>query len=81
MTDTEEILILIMEEAGEIIQEASKCIRRGETVSDSLIKEIGDMYTLINIMKEKGLIEEETLIEREKVKRDKLKVWSNLIDE
>jgi len=75
----DEILTILMEECGELIQACSKSIRRGEFNSIQLSDEIGDVMTLINIAHEYDMFSWDYVLEREEVKREKLKTWSNLV--
>ena len=77
----DEVLTILMEECGELVQACSKSIRRGEFNSIQLSDEIGDVMTLINIAHEYDMFSWDDVLEREEVKREKLKTWSNLICE
>ena len=82
----QELLVITMEECGELIQACSKALRRGElfAYSDSeteLKQEIADVQAMINLMVEWDVLswtEIEDGIER---KRNKLKRWSTLIED
>ena len=82
----QELLVITMEECGELIQACSKALRRGElfAYSDSeteLKQEIADVQAMINLMVEWDVLswtEIEDGIER---KRNKLKRWSKLIED
>ena len=77
----QQLLIITMEECGELIQECSKLLRKS-TLSpeetDNLKKELGDVYTMINLFQEYDHVSFTELEERETVKREKLKQWSDL---
>ena len=73
----EELMVITMEECGELIQRCSKYIRYGD--SDGIKEEVGDVYTMIELMIENGIISWEEINDRVKVKKDKLLKWSNLI--
>ena len=80
----QELLVITMEECGELIQACSKALRRGELYehSDSeteLKKEIGDVQTMINLLVEYDVLSWTEIEQREDKKREKLKVWSDLI--
>ena len=80
----QELLVITMEECGELIQACSKALRRGELYehSDSeteLKKEIGDVQTMINLLVEYDVLSWTDIEQREERKREKLKVWSDLI--
>jgi hypothetical protein len=84
MNYNQELLVILMEECAEVQQEASKLIRFGsETWADVLNfeKEIGDLMCMVALCQEAGLIDEDAVIEAADAKREKLKKWSNLLDE
>jgi len=78
MSEQEEILVILMEECSEVIQEASKLIRFGDTDKDRIEKEIGDLICMIEILGQKGIIDTGVLTEHMDAKRDKLRTWSNI---
>ena len=81
----QELLVITMEECGELIQACSKALRRGELFAHSdseteLKQELADVQAMINLMVEWDVLswtEIENGVER---KRNKLKRWSKLID-
>ena len=84
MNQTEELLVILMEECAEVQQEASKLIRFGsETWADVLNfeKEIGDLLCMIDLCYENDLIDPDAVEQHMLAKREKLKKWSNLLDE
>ena len=72
-----EILTIFMEECSEAIQEASKMLRFGNNHTE-LEREIGDLFAMIQIMKERNWINYEVMTNYAKKKREKLKEWSDL---
>ena len=80
----QELLVITMEECGELIQACSKALRRGELYAHSdseteLKQELADVQAMINLMVEWDVLswtEIENGVER---KRNKLTKWSNLI--
>jgi len=72
-----EILTIFMEECSEAIQEASKMLRFGNNPTE-LEREIGDLFAMIQIMKERNWINYEVMTDYAKKKREKLKEWSDL---
>jgi len=78
MTEKEELLVILMEECSEVIQEASKLIRFDDTDPDRIEKEIGDLLCMIELMREKGVINSSLLTQHIDAKREKLKQWSSL---
>ena len=82
----QELLIITMEECGELIQACSKALRRGELYlnSDSeaqLKQEIADVYCMIELMQDFDIISWMEIEEGVERKRNKLKQWSKLIND
>ena len=76
----QQLLVILMEECGELIQECSKSLRKGELFDrDSFKNEVGDVYTMINLLHEWDVISWSDIEEREQHKRHKLSRWSDLI--
>jgi len=57
------LLIVTMEEAGELIRACSKVFRHGLKKSElrNLSEEAGDVQALINLLKEEGLIDPDVM--------------------
>jgi len=81
MNRMQEILVVTMEECSEVAIEASKIVRFGYEKSDSLESEIGDLYCMIKILEEEGMINMENVKLCAQAKRNKLKQWSNIFDD
>ena len=83
MKKREEMLVITMEECGELIQACSKMIRsKGKTkYLRNLQDEIGDVLTMIEIMKMSGLVTEEQIADRMVDKKEKLMKWSMLFSD
>ena len=78
----QELLTITMEECGELIQACSKAIRCDEYYdNESLIEELGDVNYMIELMHQYDLVSLKDLVDRGKIKEEKLKKWSNLIDD
>ena len=80
----QQLMVVTMEECGELVQACSKILRRRELYGDTkyinnLKEEIGDVYCMIKLMQEWDIVSWEELEERDLVKREKLKKWSELI--
>ena len=75
-----ELMLITMEECGELIEACSKTIRC-EDYKDhpKMIEEVGDVLLLIEMIIGRGLVKQEDIDARKKVKVEKLKKWSNLI--
>ncbi len=86
-----ELMVITMEECGELTQACSKVLRTREnnfsskTIStealDDLAKEVADVMCMIELMQEEGLVDPLDISEGIQNKREKLKVWSSLITE
>lgn len=76
---TTQLLVLTMEECGELVQACSKAMRKNNTDIDLLKEEIGDVYCMIKLCMEHGIVTKEFLKQRVKIKKAKLKRWSDLI--
>lgn len=88
MNKLQELLVITMEECGELTQRCSKVLRRFSNVEDihsedkeKLLEEVGDVYCMIQLMIQQGLFSYYDLEIRAKKKREKLKTWSSLIDD
>ena len=73
-----------MEECGELVQACSKALRRGELYENSdsqqnLKEEVGDVYTMIDLLVEWDVLSWDEIEARRNKKREKLKRWSDLI--
>lgn len=85
-----EILNILTEECAEVIQAVSKVQRFGidntnpfstETNREHLEQEIGDVLTMIDLLYVKGIISNENVLEAQKRKIEKLKLWSKIYEE
>ena len=77
-----QLMVIMMEECGELIQACSKALRKDDFIDNqNLTEEIGDVYTMMEIMHDFDLFSWSDVDERVKVKRKKLSKWSNLIEE
>ena len=85
-----EILNILTEECAEVIQAISKVQRFGidntnpfstETNREHLEQEIGDVLTMIDLLYVKGIISNENVLEAQKRKISKLKLWSKIYEE
>ena len=78
----QQLMVLLMEECGELIQECSKNLRRGELFDRQNFKdEVGDVYTMIDLLHEWDVISWDEIEKRREVKRKKLSKWSDLIND
>jgi len=74
-----ESLTILMEECGEVIQEASKLIRFPENDTKKIAKELGDLQYMINYVANHLDIGSVTIGIHANEKREKLKQYSNLL--
>jgi NTP pyrophosphatase (non-canonical NTP hydrolase) len=75
----QELLTIVMEECGELIQACSKAIRCDDYYDNKkLLEEVGDVYCMIELLHKYDLISWSDIEERVKVKKKKLKKWSSL---
>ena len=77
----QQLLVILMEECGELLQECSKNLRRGELFErQDFKKEVGDVYAMIELLVEWDVLSWTEIEERVKTKRQKLSQWSDLVD-
>jgi NTP pyrophosphatase (non-canonical NTP hydrolase) len=83
MKKKEEMLVITMEECGELIQACSKIIRSNgkKKYLSNLQDEIGDVMCMIEILRDGGLVSDKQIADRIKVKKEKLMKWSLLFSE
>ena len=87
MKDTiNELMIITMEECGELTQACSKVLRtmtkEGDIRADALeklIQEVGDVMCMIELMEDHGLMKRSEVLAGVDAKREKLRRWSDLI--
>ena len=80
---------ILSEECAEVIQAISKCHRFGldnvkpgkpKTNREHLEEELGDLLAMVDIMLDKGMIQQENLDIAKVNKIEKLKQWSTIYD-
>ena len=77
-----QLMVIMMEECGELIQACSKALRKDNFYDNqNLIDEVGDVYTLMEIMHEFDIISWTDIEKRVEEKRLKLSKWSDLVAE
>jgi NTP pyrophosphatase (non-canonical NTP hydrolase) len=79
MTKKEELMIITMEECGELIQECSKAIRMRDFDRDELKDELSDVMCMLEMMIDYGIITRTELSNGANVKKMKLLKWSKLL--
>ena len=77
-----ELLTIMMEECGEVIQACSKIIRFGADTNNlsNLEKELGDLYQMMELAHQYDLVSWTKIDEASDMKREKLATWSSLVD-
>ena len=83
----QQLLVITMEEAGEVVQACSKILRRGRGAASlknnskqiaDLQDENGDIYCMIQLLIDNGFIDKNKLEDRVIYKKNKLKKWSSI---
>jgi len=76
----QQLLVITMEECGELIQACSKALRKQDLFGQQNLKdEIGDVYAMINLLVEHDVVSWTDLEDRVDYKKNKLKKWSDLV--
>ena len=78
MNKFEQLMVLTMEECGELTQACSKKLRGSPSAQKLLLEEVGDVQCMINLIIKNGLLSQEDVQERVKFKLDKLSKWSDM---
>lgn len=77
-----ELLVITMEECGELIQACSKMLRFGsKNNKNSMQQEIADVLCMIDLLKKYGFVTEEQIEKGIKNKQEKLMKYSTLYSE
>ena len=83
-----QLMVITMEECGELTQECSKILRKYKDFSelseediDKLKKEAADVYAMIQLMIHNNLFDYVELEVNAKKKHEKLIKWSTIFDE
>ena len=80
MCGRQQLLVLTMEECGELIQACSKALRKQELFEYQNLKdEIGDVMCMLELMQDWDVVSYAEIEERVSTKRAKLAKWSELI--
>ena len=80
LDERQQLMVILMEECGELIQECSKNLRRSEIFDRQKFKdEVGDVYAMIDLLVEWDILSWTEIEKRREEKREKLKKWSDLI--
>ena len=80
MCGRQQLLVVTMEECGELIQACSKALRKQELFEYQNLKdEIGDVMCMLELMQDWDVVSYAEIEERVSTKRAKLAQWSELI--
>jgi NTP pyrophosphatase (non-canonical NTP hydrolase) len=85
----QQLMAITAEECSELTQVCMKILRKYDSVEniddpkwkEKLLEEVGDVYCMIDLLLEHGLIDENQVYQRAQIKREKLKTWSTLIND
>ena len=81
MNELEELMVITMEECGELIQACSKAIRKEKYYDNKkILEEVGDVMCMLQLMHEFDMFSWDDVDKRVEVKREKLSKWSNLVE-
>ena len=85
---SKEVMLIAQEECAEVIQAISKVFRfgidemyNGRTNKQRLEEETGDLVCMIEMMMQRGIIDQDTVYSNALKKRDKLEKWSGVFKE
>ena len=77
-----ELMVITMEECAELIEACSKAIRCEEYYDKpKFIEELGDVQCMIELILDNELVRWEDVRERIEVKKEKLKKYTNLLND
>ena len=75
-----ELMIITMEECGELTQACSKVLRTDfkDHALQDLKQEVADVVCMIELMKKNGLVNDADIVQGIQKKMEKLEIYSNL---
>jgi len=83
----QQLMIITAEECGELTQRCSKIVRKfryKEEITneqrEKLLEEVGDVYCMINLMTEHGILDWKHIYARSGAKQEKIKKWSTIVE-
>lgn len=87
INDFQQLMAITAEECGELTQVCMKLLRKYESLDaasgdkhlELLNEEAGDIYAMIDLLCEHGVLQWEHIYARSSYKKEKLKHWSTLI--
>lgn len=82
-------MAITAEEAAELTQVCMKILRKYDNAEDltndkwteKLVEELGDVYCMMDLLLEYGLVDEQAIYDRSQIKRAKLARWSTLVND
>ena len=76
-----QLLVITMEECGELTQVCSKVLRHGADQNrlNDLMEEAGDVLCMLKLLEDWGYFDWKDLKARVKYKKKKLKRWSKMV--
>ena len=85
----QQLMAITAEECGELTQVCMKILRKYDTVdgiedtkwNEKLIEELGDVYCMMDLLLDYGMVDEEAIYNRAQVKPAKLARWSTLVQD
>lgn len=83
----QQLMAITAEESSELTQVCMKILRRYDRVEqvtndkwqEKLVEELGDVYCMIDLLVEYGMVGEQAIYDRAQIKRAKLARWSTLV--
>ena len=79
LSKLQELMVITMEECGELIQACSKAIRCNDYNRDELKEELSDVMCMLELMIDNKIVTRQELNNGANLKKMKLMKWSNLI--
>ena len=75
-----ELMVITMEECGELTQACSKVLRTDfkDHALQDLKQEVADVVCMIELMKKNGLVDDTDIVQGIQNKMEKLEIYSNL---
>src|SRR5210317_444828 len=89
INNIQQLMAITAEECGELTQVCMKIMRKYDNLNDIsknkyrelLVEEAGDVLCMLELLVENQLLTHKELYDRSNIKRDKLKLWSDLIND
>ena len=87
LNDFQQLMAITAEECAELTQVCMKIMRKYDSLDKAaddkyielLIEEAGDVYCMLELLLEHGVVTKDDIVVRSDVKREKLKQWSTLV--